>query len=128
GRSSLSNYAAGEVARLLFTTKAKLVSTMPQVGSVEAPDTDKGAALPVHPGAAAYFDGEQTSLLERYESVLYLSIFLMSLIGSGYARIRSARRSDGPREDREQMPQEQLANFEHTASTRAATHDHPRHK
>ena len=111
-RSSLSNYAAGEVARLLFTTKAKLVSTLPQVGNIEAPDTDKGAALPVHPGAAAYFDGEQTSLLERYESVFYLGIFLVSIIGSGYAWIRSAWRSAGPRQDREQMQQRLLAIFE----------------
>jgi TRAP transporter TAXI family solute receptor len=111
-RPSLSNYAAGEVARLLFTTKAKLVSTLPQVGQIEAPDTDKGAALPVHPGAAAYFDGEQTSLLERYESVFYLGIFLMSIIGSGYAWIRSAWRSAGPRQDREQMQQRLLAIFE----------------
>jgi TRAP transporter TAXI family solute receptor len=62
-RSSMPNYVAGEIARLLFTTKAKLVATLPQVGRLEAPDTDKGAAFPVHPGAAAYFDGEQTSLL-----------------------------------------------------------------
>src|SRR4029450_3462264 len=52
-RSSLPNYAAGEFARLLFRTKAKLVATLPQVGQIEAPDTDKGAALPAHPGAAS---------------------------------------------------------------------------
>ena len=48
-RPSMPNYVAGEVARLLFTTKAQLVSTLPQMGQIEAPDTDKGAALPVHP-------------------------------------------------------------------------------
>jgi TRAP-type uncharacterized transport system substrate-binding protein len=57
-RPSLSNYVAGEFARVLFKTKAKLVATLPQVNQLEAPDTDKGAAFPVHPGAAAYFDGD----------------------------------------------------------------------
>jgi TRAP transporter TAXI family solute receptor len=111
-RSSMPNYVAGEIARLLFTTKAKLVSSLPQVGHIEAPDTDKGAALPVHPGAAAYFDGEQTSLLERFESYFYLGILIISLIGSGYAWIMSTWRGAGPRQDREQMQQQLLAIFQ----------------
>ena len=110
--SSLSNYATGEVARLLFTTKARIVSSLPQVAQIEAPDTDKGAALPVHPGAAAYFDGEQTSLLERFESYIYLGAFLISIIGSGCAWLLSTWREAGVRQDREQMQQRLLAIFE----------------
>jgi hypothetical protein len=101
-RSPMPNYVAGEIARLLFTTKARIVSTLPQVAQIDAPDTDKGAALPVHPGAAAYFDGEQTSLLECYESYIYLGTFLISLIGSGCAWIMSKWRDAGRRQDREQ--------------------------
>jgi NMT1-like family len=113
-RSSMPNYVAGEVARLLFTTKARIVSTLPQVAQIEAPDTDKGAALPVHPGAAAYFDGEQTGLLERYESYIYMGAFLISLIGSGCAWLMSTWREAGLRLDREQIPQRLLAIFEET--------------
>ena len=113
-RSSMPNYVAGEVARLLFTTKARIVSTLPQVAQIEAPDTDKGAALPVHPGAAAYFDGEQTGLLERYESYIYMGAFLISLIGSGCAWLMSTWRDAGLRQDREQMQQRLLAIFEET--------------
>jgi TRAP transporter TAXI family solute receptor len=113
-RSSLSNYVAGEIARLLFTTKVRIVSTLPQVAQIEAPDTDKAAALPVHPGAAAYFDGEQTGLLERFESYIYLSAFIISLIGSGCAWLMSKWRDAGLRQDREQMQQRLLAIFEET--------------
>jgi hypothetical protein len=60
------------VARLLFVTKAKLAPTFPQVGSIEVPDTTVGAALPFHPGAAAYYNGDQTSLLEQFEDYFYL--------------------------------------------------------
>ena len=56
-RASMSNYVAGEVARLLFVTKAKLAPTFPQVGFMEVPDTTVGAALPFHPGATAYYNG-----------------------------------------------------------------------
>ena len=111
-RSSMPNYVAGEVARLLFATKARVVSTLPQAAQIEAPDTDKGAALPVHPGAAAYFDGEQTSLLERFESYIYLGAFIISLIGSGCAWLMSKWRDAGLRQDREQMQQRLLAIFE----------------
>jgi TRAP transporter TAXI family solute receptor len=111
-RSSMSHYVAGEIARLLFTTKARVVSALPQVAQIEAPDTDKGAALPVHPGAAAYFDGEQMSLLERFESYIYLGAFLISIIGSGCAWLMSKWRDAGLRQDREQMQQRLLAIFQ----------------
>jgi TRAP-type uncharacterized transport system substrate-binding protein len=111
-RASMPDYVAGEIARLLLTTKAKLVSTLPQVGYIEAPDTDEGSSLPVHPGAAAYFDGEQTSLLDRFQDFLYLGLFLLSIIGSGCAWIVSQWRGAGSRQDREQMQQRLLAIFQ----------------
>jgi TRAP-type uncharacterized transport system substrate-binding protein len=94
-RPSMPNYVAGEVARLLFVTKVKLVSTFPQVSQIEAPDTDKGAALPVHPGAAAFFDGEQTSLLDQFVTYAYLVAIIGSVIGAGYAWMRSTWRDTG---------------------------------
>jgi TRAP-type uncharacterized transport system substrate-binding protein len=101
-RSSMPNYVASEVARLLFAAKATLASTLPQMGQIEAPDTDKGAALPVHPGAAAYFDGEQTSLLEQFGTYAYLVAIIGSVIGAGYAWMRSAWRDAG-RQEHEQL-------------------------
>jgi hypothetical protein len=94
-RPSMPNYVAGEVARLLFVTKVKLASTFPQVSQIEAPDTDKGAALPVHPGAAAFFDGEQTSLLDQFVTYAYLVAIIGSVIGAGYAWMRSTWRDTG---------------------------------
>jgi TRAP transporter TAXI family solute receptor len=108
-RTAMPNYVAGEVARLLFKTKVALLPTLPQVAMLEAPDTDKGAAFPVHPGAAAYFDGEQTSLFERFESVFYLGMFGISLLGSVCAWLLSLWRGAGPRQDWAQMQQRLLA-------------------
>jgi TRAP transporter TAXI family solute receptor len=91
-RASMPNYVAGEVARLLFVTKAKLAPTFPQVGSIEVPDTTVGAALPFHPGAAAYYNGDQTSLLEQFEDYFYLGAILISIIGSACAWMMSVWR------------------------------------
>src|SRR5262249_20942674 len=102
-RPSMPNYVAGEVARLLFATKAKLVSTLPQVSHIEAPDTDKGAALPVHPGAAAYFDGEQTNLLDQFGTYAYTVAIFGSIIGAIYAWLRSTWRSNGENQDQAQL-------------------------
>jgi TRAP-type uncharacterized transport system substrate-binding protein len=113
-RPSLSNYVAGEFARVLFKTKARLVATLPQVSQLEAPDTDKGAVFPVHPGAAAYFDGEQTSLLEHFETYFYLGMILLSVIGSGYAWLRRTWRRAGLRQTQEEMQRKLLAIFQET--------------
>jgi TRAP transporter TAXI family solute receptor len=107
-QSSMPNYVAGEVARLLFATKAKLVSTLPQVSQIEAPDTDKGkgAVLPIHPGATAYFDGEPTSLLQtlmdKFMDYSYLVAILFGVIGAGYAWMRGVWR-DTKNQEKEQM-------------------------
>src|SRR5262245_47867091 len=86
-RPSMPNYVAGEVARLLFTTKSRLVATLPQVGQIEAPDTetDKGPTLLIHPGAAAYLRGVQPNLWEVLETVFYPGLIVMSLLGSAGA-------------------------------------------
>jgi TRAP transporter TAXI family solute receptor len=101
-RASMQNYVAGEVARLLFATKAKLVSTLPQVGSIEAPDTTVGVALPFHPGAAAYYNGDQPNLLEQFEDYVYLGAIIVSVIGAVFAwTMRTWRRALS--QDQEQL-------------------------
>ena len=91
-RASMSNYVAGEVTRLLFATKAKLAPTFPQVGSIEAPDTTVGTALPFHPGAIAYYNGDMPNLLEMFEDYIYLGAIILSVLGSGCAWMMSTWR------------------------------------
>ena len=100
--ASMSNYVAGEVARLLFVTKAKLAPTFPQVGSIEVPDTTVGAAFPFHPGAAAYYNGDQPNLLEQFEDYIYLGAIIFSVIGAVFAwTMRAWRRALS--QDQEQL-------------------------
>jgi len=75
----------------------------PQAGFIEAPDTDKSGALPIHPGAAAYFNGEQTGVLERFADVFYLGAIIVSLVGAVFAWIMTAWRGSRPRPEQEQL-------------------------
>jgi TRAP-type uncharacterized transport system substrate-binding protein len=84
GRHSLPDFATGEIARLLTLSKAQLIATSPFARNIEAPDSDDGSNLPVHPGAAAYFDGEQDSLTDSAVSIFYLISITLGLLGSGF--------------------------------------------
>jgi TRAP transporter TAXI family solute receptor len=79
---SLSNYAAGELTRLLLVTKAKVASTVPGAGQIEAPDTDLSAVLPVHPGTLAYLNGNQPNLWDESQNAIYTGSLILGVFGS----------------------------------------------
>src|SRR4029077_833803 len=52
---------------------------------IAAPDLDADAFLPVHPGAAAFFNGTQESFMDRYGNVMYLTPMLLGAFASVFA-------------------------------------------
>jgi TRAP-type uncharacterized transport system substrate-binding protein len=88
-RSSMFDWPAGEIARLLFIQKAKINTELPFAYQMEAPDTDKDTLLPAHPGVAAYVKGEQKSFYDTFESLFWMAWMLCTLLGVSYAAIRS---------------------------------------
>lgn len=94
GRHSLPDFATGEIARLLTLTKARLISTSPLARNIEAPDSEDGSGLPIHPGAAAYFEGEQNSLVDSAVSVFYLISITLGILGSCIVWLFSAKKTD----------------------------------
>ncbi len=98
GRYSLPDFVAGEVARLLFIAKARMSAVSPLALRIEAPDTENGGgAFPVHPGAAAFFSGEQTSLVDSATNILYLASIVLGIFGSLFAWLVTHWRSGGKR-------------------------------
>ena len=87
-RSSMFDWSAGEIARLMFINKPKITADLPFAYQMEAPDTDKDAILPVHSGVAAYVNGEQKSLYDAFESLFWMGWMLCTLIGVSYAALR----------------------------------------
>jgi TRAP transporter TAXI family solute receptor len=87
-RKSLSETAVGGFVRQLFAVRQLLAREVPGAAKIEKPDTDKDAALPAHPGAAAYIDGTERTFLERYSDYFWFAILLLSGFGSAGAWLR----------------------------------------
>ncbi len=98
GRHSLPEYVAGEIARMVSLAKARLLSSSRLAVHIEAPDPEDGSGLPVHPGAAAFFNGEQTSLLDSAMGLLYLTSILLGVFGSGLVWLFGTWRSQASNE------------------------------
>jgi TRAP transporter TAXI family solute receptor len=85
---SFSESTIGAFTRQLFAVRPSLAREVPGAAKIEKPDTDKDAALPAHPGAAAYIDGNERSFLEKYSDYIWGAILLLSVLGSGSAWLR----------------------------------------
>jgi TRAP transporter TAXI family solute receptor len=91
-RKGLSETTIAAFTRQLFAIRQQLLTEFPLAAKIETPDTDKDAAIPVHPGAAAFVDGEEKTFLDRYSDYIWWSLMGMSAMGSvgawfaGYVR------------------------------------------
>jgi uncharacterized protein len=74
--------AIGRLTRNLFETRSRIAADAPIANLVKAASVDKDAALPVHPGAQAYYDGEETGLVEQYGDWLYYGPLLLGGLAS----------------------------------------------
>jgi len=93
-RRALDETTVGDFTRLLFGARQVLASDFPSVVKIEAPETDKDAAVAVHPGAAAYIDGEQKSFFERYNDWIYYGLMILSFAGSAMAWLMNYSKVD----------------------------------
>jgi TRAP transporter TAXI family solute receptor len=85
---SLSESTVGAFIRALFAAKPSLARDVPGAARITKPDTDKDAALPAHPGAAAYIDGNERTFMDNYSDYIWAAVLLFSVFGSGVAGLR----------------------------------------
>jgi TRAP transporter TAXI family solute receptor len=85
---SLSDTKVGAFARQVVNVRQQLARELPNAPKIEKPDTDKDAALPAHEGAAAYFDGNERTFLEKYSDYIWGVILVLSGLGSAGAWLR----------------------------------------
>jgi TRAP transporter TAXI family solute receptor len=85
---SLSETTVGAFVRQLFAVRPLLAREAPGAAKIEKPDTDKDAALPAHPGAAAYIDGTERTFLEKYSDYIWGTLLLLSGLGSAGVWLR----------------------------------------
>lgn len=100
-KDTMLDAVAGELARLLVVSKGRLGLLMPSTHQIIAPDTDdKSPYLPLHPGAASYYNDDQESWFDRFEDVFYLVAMFGSVLASigagavGYFRRHNHREVD----------------------------------
>src|SRR5258708_20320685 len=56
-----------------MTVRRELMSEQPIFAQITAPSTDPDAYLPLHPGAAAFYNGTQQSFMDEYSNWIYLT-------------------------------------------------------
>lgn len=81
-RKGLSETTVAAFTRQLFAVRQQLLTDFPQAAKIETPDTDKDAVIPVHPGAAAFVDGEEKTFLDKYSDYIWWSLMAVSAMGS----------------------------------------------
>jgi TRAP transporter TAXI family solute receptor len=84
-RKGLSDSTVAAFTRQLFAIRQAVMAEFPLAAKIETPDTDKDAAIPVHPGAAAFIDGEEKTFLDRYSDFIWWGLMGVSAIGSAGA-------------------------------------------
>jgi TRAP transporter TAXI family solute receptor len=93
-RKSLSDATIAAFTRQLFAARQAVMAEFPLAAKIETPDTDKDAVLPVHPGAAAFIDGEEKSFMDRYSDFIWWGLMALSAMGSAGAWFASYLKKD----------------------------------
>jgi hypothetical protein len=86
--------AISHLARRLFEERQKMSPDAAVASLVKAASTDKDAIFTVHPGAKVYYDGEETTLMERYGDWLFYGPMLLGMLGSALIGLMRFLRDD----------------------------------
>ena len=81
-RKDVSDSTIAAFTRQLFAIRRTVMTEFPLAAKIETPDTDKDAVIPVHPGAAAFVDGEEKTFLDRYSDFIWWGLMGLSAMGS----------------------------------------------
>ena len=85
-QKKLDNDLITDLTQSLMNARRDLLPELPMLAQVTAPDLDSDAFVPVHPGAAAFFNGTQQSFLDKWGN----AIFLAPMIAGGLLSVLAA--------------------------------------
>ena len=92
-RTGLSHSVVFDLTRLLLNSRVALAAETPMAKQIHPPETDTGealaAALPLHPGAAAYLSGDQNRFFDRYGDLVYIGSMALTGLISGVGALVS---------------------------------------
>lgn len=93
----LDNAVAGDLAEALMKARRDLLGELPILAQITAPSTDSDAFLPVHPGAAAFYNGTQESFLDQWGNAIFLAPMIFGALVSVAAAAWKFLRDGDPR-------------------------------
>jgi TRAP-type uncharacterized transport system substrate-binding protein len=72
-RKKLSSDLIAGLTQSIMRVRRELMGEQPLFAQITAPSTDPDAYLPLHPGAAAFYNGTQQSFMDEYSNWIYLT-------------------------------------------------------
>ncbi|TMJ50805.1 MAG: C4-dicarboxylate ABC transporter substrate-binding protein [Alphaproteobacteria bacterium] len=69
----LSSDLIAGLTQTIMKVRRELMAEQPLFAQITAPSTDADAYLPLHPGAAAFYNGTQQSFMDEYSNWIYLT-------------------------------------------------------
>ncbi|WP_449378369.1 TAXI family TRAP transporter solute-binding subunit [Bradyrhizobium sp. UFLA05-112] len=93
GKKSLDNDMIAGFTHAITTARRDLLAELPILAQFKAPDTDAGAFLPVHAGAAEFYNGSQLSFLDKWSNAIFLAPMalgaLITVLAAAWRFLRS---------------------------------------
>jgi TRAP-type uncharacterized transport system substrate-binding protein len=71
-----------DLTEALMKARRDMLGELPILAQVTSPDTGADAYLPVHPGAAAFYDGTRQSFLDKWGNAIFLTPMLLGAMVS----------------------------------------------
>ncbi|HYV70636.1 MAG TPA: TAXI family TRAP transporter solute-binding subunit [Pseudolabrys sp.] len=84
---NLSDDVVTALTKAMMEVRRELVGEFPLLAQVMAPSTDKDAYVPIHPGAAAFFDGDEKTIFDKYGDQFFYGSMLLGTMMSVLAAI-----------------------------------------
>jgi TRAP transporter TAXI family solute receptor len=84
---NLSDDVVTALTKAMMEARRELVGEFPLLAQVMAPSTDKDAYVPIHPGAAAFFDGDEKTIFDKYGDQFFYGSMLLGTLMSVLAAI-----------------------------------------
>ena len=95
-QKSLDNDLVTDLTEDLMKARRDLLGELPILAQVTAPSTDPDAYLPVHPGAAAFYNGTQQSFLDKWGNAIFLTPMVLGGLASRAGRGLEVPRTEQP--------------------------------
>ena len=86
----LSDDVVGSLTRAIMAARRDLIGEYPLLAQIKEPDTDKSDSdsdtyIPIHPGAAAYFGGDQKTFFDKYSDQIFYGSMVLGTLTSLFA-------------------------------------------